>query len=210
MARAAYVPAFVLSLTLCAAAYGAQVRGPSGRAQGLGAGAACDGTAATVPGSWLDAVTSASGPESVCGAVRSHVRYARDVHPADEWKSGTRTWVQGQGDCEDFAAAVVQMCRQRGFDARVVVFRARAAGKAHAVALGVRDGRMWMSSNGSYEEVASFDEASRRVSQLCGWEGDDVTRQDVGGVVAATASACGEGSLYGVPVVGAESHVRWP
>ena len=121
---------------------------------------------------WQDVVRTCNSPEEVCDAVKRHVRYVADK--ADEWKTGKKTWQDGIGDCEDFAACVVDLCKEIGFEARVMVFYGKDAKEAHAVAIGRHEGQMWMSSNGEYVAVDSSRDARERIAAEQNWSPDNV------------------------------------
>jgi predicted transglutaminase-like cysteine proteinase len=124
---------------------------------------------------WRGAQTSTAhglqNPRSVCATVKRHVRYSRDTSPEEEWKDAEDTWSEGTGDCEDFAVLVKQRCRQRGVTAEVYSFYP-PKGSGHAVVIGEWKGRLWMSSNGSFVEISSIEDASCRVAQSQGWDPD--------------------------------------
>jgi len=123
---------------------------------------------------WNSTVLRSRQPRDVCRAVRQRVTYTRDRRPEDSWQGGKETWLRGAGDCEDFAACVKDICSQKGMSANIYVFSSQTVGKAHAVAIGEWNGRLWLSSNGSYEEVSSLWDARERVAQKCGWWAGDV------------------------------------
>jgi hypothetical protein len=96
------------------------------------------------------------------------VRYTRDISKADEWRSGNDTWNRKSGDCEDYAAAVKDLCKEKGFKADIFVVQSKTTGKAHAVTMGKRNGRVWVSSNGSYKEYQSQEDAKQEMAKDLG------------------------------------------
>ncbi len=112
-------------------------------------------------------------PQDVCTAVKQRVRYTRDRLPEDQWKDGRQTWRSGTGDCEDFAVLIKKLCRENNIQADVYRFYP-PTGSGHVVALGEWNGRLWMSSNGSFVEVYSFEDAKRRVARSQGWSVADM------------------------------------
>lgn len=124
--------------------------------------------------SWDDASRQVSSPKDACKAVKSRVKYSQDMQREDEWRSGKDTWDRGKGDCEDYAAAVNDLCKEKGFKAEVYVLQPGTTDKAHAVTMGEMDGTLWVSSNGSYEEVKSLHDAKEKIARDLGWWAPDV------------------------------------
>jgi hypothetical protein len=126
-------------------------------------------------GNTVWSTSAGGGPQSVCRYVRARVTYQKDQVPEDQWRSGEETLALGRGDCEDFAAAVRDRCRERGIPSAIYVMRAPDLDGAHAVTIGSWGGRMWMSSNGDYREIRSLEYACELVASDCGWQGATVT-----------------------------------
>jgi predicted transglutaminase-like cysteine proteinase len=123
----------------------------------------------------MDTVANdAPSPDTICSSVKRRVRYQRDIMPEDSWKTAESTWEDRSGDCEDFAVLVKDMCARKNMPATVYRFYP-PQGSGHAVTIGRWQGRMWMSSNGSYVEVYSIDDAKHRVADKHGWNADLVT-----------------------------------
>lgn len=116
---------------------------------------------------WDEVVAIAKDPRQICSRIRNNVTYREEM--GEQWQTGKTTWEKGKGDCEDFAEAVVELCKEKGFDAEVYVVFPKGSWEAHAVAVGTFEGQMWLSSNGGYQEVASFAEAQRKVATDMGW-----------------------------------------
>ena len=114
-----------------------------------------------------------SSPAEISSVVQRKVQYASDMLKEDEWRSGGETWNRGEGDCEDFAAVVKDVCLDKGFDAKILVVGSKTARKTHAVTTGTWNGRIWVSSNGSYTEYASMYEAKQDLARELGWAGSD-------------------------------------
>jgi hypothetical protein len=112
-----------------------------------------------------------------CRAVRARVHYTRDIRPEDRWQSSRQTWRRGAGDCEDFAACIVDMCREKGIQADTYVLWSADRRESHAVAMGTFRGQTWMSSNGGWEPVNSREAAAYKVARTHGW---DPTRARIG------------------------------
>lgn len=121
---------------------------------------------------WEEIVKVVQSPNDICYRVRGYVKYRRDR--MDEWATGEETVKRGYGDCEDFAAAVRDLCAAKGFDANIYVFSGNGTG-AHAATVGTWKGRMWMSSNGSWEAVDSLDDAGSMIARHMGWKSDETT-----------------------------------
>ncbi|MBA4387085.1 MAG: hypothetical protein C0404_03830 [Verrucomicrobia bacterium] len=124
--------------------------------------------------SWNGVVRRSTSPRDICRAVKGHVRYSRDMLKEDEWRDGKDTWTKAAGDCDDYAATVQDLCKEKGFKAETYVFESRAAHASHAVTIGGTDGTMWLSSNGSYEEVKSMSDAREKLALELGWWAPDV------------------------------------
>ncbi len=96
--------------------------------------------------------------------VSSQISYrSEDV---DRWYSARDTWIRGQADCEDFAICISEMCRELGFESKVYLFFPKGRGQGHAVVVGIWNGKTWMSSNGSFDWVSSFDEVRESVAAM--------------------------------------------
>ena len=125
---------------------------------------------------WEDAAYRANAPEGICEAVRSRVQYEHHVNRQDARRDVAQTWLLGFGDCEDFALLIKAMCDNRGFKATIYVFACKQAHQAHAVVVGEQYGSMWMSSNGSFENVLSLEDVRTKVIQEFGWFAGEVTQ----------------------------------
>lgn len=111
--------------------------------------------------------THGKTPQSICASVRHHLYYKEDL--GDEWASGMDTWNRGFGDCEDYAACVVDLCKAAGIQASIQIFYPAGSWEGHAVVVGTWKDRLWISSNGWYETVKSLDRAERIVARDFGW-----------------------------------------
>jgi predicted transglutaminase-like cysteine proteinase len=122
---------------------------------------------------WSEVLEQCESPRDVCNVVSRFVGYRTEE--IDRWASADETWQRGRGDCEDFAICIEALCRELGFSATVnLYFPSGLRGDGHAVAVGIWNGRMWMSSNGSYREVGSIDEVKETVAQMYGCSGDEL------------------------------------
>jgi predicted transglutaminase-like cysteine proteinase len=119
--------------------------------------------------SWSATVRQCLSPEDISCAVKSRVKYADDAYDKDEWQCGEDTWDKGTGDCEDYAAAVRDMCVEKGIDAEIYIVRSRTDSKAHAVTVGRWNGRVWVSSNGTYSDYQSMFDAKEDLARDLGW-----------------------------------------
>ena len=124
--------------------------------------------------SWDNASRMCSSPRDICKVVKDRVKYSRDMQKEDEWRGGEDTWNKGKGDCDDYAVAVRDLCEREGFKAVIYVVYSKTARAAHAVTIGERNGTMWLSSNGLYEEVQSLDDAKETLARDLGWWAPDV------------------------------------
>lgn len=118
---------------------------------------------------WDEAISLVDSPASASGQVRKHVRYRADQE--DTWEDGKTTWQRGYGDCEDMAAAVVDLLKAKGIPAEIYAFIRMDAWEGHAVAMGRYKGKLWFSTNGWFETVDSLDEAIEEISWIMGWRG---------------------------------------
>jgi len=118
--------------------------------------------------SWEKAVASVDSPKRAAKLVRQNIRFREDL--GDEWADGRTTWNRGFGDCEDFAAAVTELCKDAGVaaDASIQVFSVEGF-ERHAVAVGTWKGRIWISSNGWFEYADSMDHAKELVANEMNW-----------------------------------------
>ena len=110
--------------------------------------------------------------QDICRAIRNRVRYTSDS--GDTWQSAGDTWARRAGDCEDFAIAVRDLCRAKGIAADVHVFYPKTRKAGHAVTIGRSSDGLWMSSNGSFERVASVTDARNIIKRRHGWSGETV------------------------------------
>jgi len=123
---------------------------------------------------------SAADPEAICQQVSAYVQYATDTKPEDEWREPEQTLKAGRGDCEDFASCVQAACTAKGISTKVYVMTSKVNKRAHAVTISDEGGRMWMSTNGTYEAVLSMSDAKDRICRRMGWWYDDVTVEERG------------------------------
>lgn len=117
---------------------------------------------------WEDLPAVAKTPKDITKRVRAAVEFRSER--GDNWASGEETWNRGWGDCEDFAACVVELCRSINVEARVRVFLNRGTRDGHAVAVGMYEGKLWISSNGWYTTVRDMTEAKAVVADEMGWD----------------------------------------
>jgi predicted transglutaminase-like cysteine proteinase len=124
--------------------------------------------------SWSGAADKSSTARAVASAVKRRIKYSRDMFKEDEWRPGKDTWDRQKGDCEDFAATVNVLCAKNGIQSEIIVLRSKTARAAHAVAVGNRNGSVWVSSNGGYEEYQSTADAKQAMVRELGWHAPDV------------------------------------
>jgi hypothetical protein len=143
--------------------------------------------------SWNEVVSVVESPRDICWRVKSHVRVRAEI--GDNWASGRETWEAGHGDCEDFAACVKELCKKKGYQAEAYVFHAVAGTKnrfvGHVVVVGKWQGKMWFSSNGSWESVDSFDEITRKVAYEMSWKPEDTRSATLSNTVAQNGLSSG-------------------
>lgn len=114
---------------------------------------------------WSEVAKAYETPREICRTVERNVRYVTERQ--DQWSAPEATWTNGRGDCEDFAIAIQELCRLSGIPATVhLYFPAGAGREGHAVLVGEWNGKLWLSSNGSYEEVKSEQEVRKRVASM--------------------------------------------
>jgi hypothetical protein len=114
--------------------------------------------------SWDSAVKASSSPSDISWQVRRHVTYR--ITPTLLWGNGRVTWERGYGDCKAFAYCVADLCEAKGIVCWVSFVRPIGENLGHAVAMGVWQGKLWMSSNGIYGEFKSLDEALKALSNI--------------------------------------------
>ena len=117
--------------------------------------------------SWSEVTDVVQSPKEIARRVHTQVDYKTD--DVDNMKSGADTWNDKTGDCEDIAECIVEICKAKGFEAWVEVMFEENNGKAHAIAMGKWEGKLWISSNGSYQTVDSKEEAKRIIARDSGW-----------------------------------------
>ncbi len=113
---------------------------------------------------WSTVAKAYETPREICRMIERSVRYTEEK--ADQWSTSQDTWNRGRGDCEDFAICIQELCRQSGLPARVHLYFPAGGREGHAVLVGEWNGKIWFSSNGSYEEVKSEDEVRARVARM--------------------------------------------
>lgn len=96
------------------------------------------------------------------------------MYAEEEWQDARETWRRGRGDCEDMAVTVKALCDEAGVESQVMVLASSTADQAHAITVGQADGVTWISSNGSYETLATNDNVRDHVARNMGWWPDDV------------------------------------
>jgi predicted transglutaminase-like cysteine proteinase len=122
---------------------------------------------------WSEVLEQCKSPRDVCNVVGRFIGYRTEE--IDYWQSADETWQRGRGDCEDFAICIETLCHKLGFSATInLYFPSGLRGDGHAVAVGTWNGKMWMSSNGSYEEVSSIAEVKETVAQMYGCSKDEM------------------------------------
>ena len=121
---------------------------------------------------WEEVPTVCKTPQEICSAVRHHVTYKEDLE--ERWASGMETWNNKSGDCKDFATCVIDLCKAVGIEAQMKIFCPKGSWVGHAVVIGQCNGRLWISSNGWYEEVESLDAAKAAIARELGWRQKEI------------------------------------
>ena len=118
-----------------------------------------------------EALAQCAAPQDICKMVDRYVAsYPENVN---RWASAEETWKRGWGDCEDFSVCVEQLCHELGYDAQVYLFYPINAGdEGHAVVVGKWNDQLWMSSLGSFKQVASMDDVRKEVARTIGCKPD--------------------------------------
>jgi len=117
---------------------------------------------------WEEIETIVDTPKEICAAIRHTVDYKEDF--GDEWTAANETWNRGYGDCEDFAIAVLELCKKKGIKADIQVFYPNGSIVGHAVVIGEWKGKMWISSNGWFQYVKSIEHAKKEIKSEIGWK----------------------------------------
>ena len=135
---------------------------------------------------WEEVHTVVSDPKTASAVVRQNILYQEDL--GDTWSSGAETWSRESGDCEDLAAAVVELVRHLGGEAEIVIFHPVDSAAGHAVATGTWNGKQWISSNGFYYQVQSMKHAAELVAREMGWRNRSIAmvRGETDGISAAS------------------------
>jgi predicted transglutaminase-like cysteine proteinase len=120
---------------------------------------------------WTEAAQSYATPREICRLVEKNVRYKTEK--VDQWATAEETWTRRFGDCEDMAVLIQELAQVSGMQSKVHLYFPPTAGKeGHAVLVGEWNGKVWFSSNGSYEEVKSEDEVRKRVAKMLSAKAD--------------------------------------
>jgi len=116
---------------------------------------------------WESVPAMCQSPKDVCNLVYRHINPKREA--VNHWYTPEETWERRHGDCEDFAVCVSELCKQIGFESEVVLFYpARPHIEGHAIAVGIWDDKIWMSSMGSFKLYESMDEVKQAVGRELG------------------------------------------
>jgi hypothetical protein len=122
------------------------------------------------PLSWEEVHQAAESPRAICWQVRRHLVYREEM--GEQWFSGRTVWERGYGDCDDFASCVADLCEDKGYPCWITaVFPVGSRDHGHCVTMGLWRGKLWISSNGAYDEVASLDDALKRLAVILGRRG---------------------------------------
>lgn len=114
---------------------------------------------------WSEVGHAYATPREICRLVEQNISYRTEDN--DTWSTAAETWARGKGDCEDMAICVQELCKLSGMTSKVhLYFPATGGREGHAVLVGEWNGKMWFSSNGSYEEVSSEKEVRQRVAKM--------------------------------------------
>ena len=114
---------------------------------------------------WAQIAHSYDSPREICRLIERNISYKTES--TDQWSPAEDTWSRGKGDCEDFAILIQKLCQLNGMETKVhLYFPATGGREGHAVLVGEWNGKIWFSSNGSYEEMASEDQVRERVARM--------------------------------------------
>lgn len=114
---------------------------------------------------WIEVAHAYESPKAICRLVENEIRYKTE--DVDAWSQAEETWTRGRGDCEDFALLIQSLCLQSGIPTKVHLYFPSTGGReGHAVLVGEWNGKVWFSSNGSYEEVKSEQDVRARVARM--------------------------------------------
>ena len=120
---------------------------------------------------WAEAAQSYATPREICRLVEKNVRYKTEK--VDQWATAEETWTRRSGGCEDFAVLIQQLAQISGMQSKVhLYFPPTAGNEGHAVLVGEWNGKIWFSSNGSYEEVKSEEDVRKRVAKMLSAKAD--------------------------------------
>ena len=139
---------------------------------------------------WSEIARTYESPREICRLVESNIRYTTEK--SDLWTESSETWTRGRGDCEDFAILIQDLCKLSGMDTKVHLYFPAAGGReGHAILVGEWNGKIWFSSNGSYEEVKSEKDVRNRIARMLSCKekqlwGMKLTERDVAKYVEST------------------------
>lgn len=123
---------------------------------------------------WHDAKINVASPKEASTIAATRVTYTPDMSKEDEWRSPQETWQKKEGDCEDFALVVQDLCKNNGIEAEVLIIRSNSARKAHAITTGTVNGSIWVSSNGIYTTYQSTNDVKQAIARDLGWAHTDI------------------------------------
>lgn len=101
--------------------------------------------------------------EAVNRYVNGRVKFIDDIRQygvADHWTTAADTLRRGQGDCEDYAIAKLQLLRRAGFaekDLYLVILRDALRRADHAVLVARAEGRLLVLDNGTDRLIDSYE-----------------------------------------------------
>lgn len=119
--------------------------------------------------SWSETLSVTESPRDAVSAVMRRIKYRPDI--GDQLTSPEESWKNGYGDCEDIAHAIVELCREKGFEAWVEVFYSSESFTAHAVAMGRIDGSLWVADR-IMLKVDDMGEARKEIASTMRWKAE--------------------------------------
>ena len=117
---------------------------------------------------WDEVSQKVNTPKEICSSVRHHVAYRADQ--GDDWASGKETWDRGYGDCEDYAAAIAEICKNKDIETLTFMIYPESEDTGHVVVVGLWKNKLWFSSNGWFEHAKNGADIKRKVAHQMRWK----------------------------------------
>lgn len=116
---------------------------------------------------WKEMLSIVDSPEEICRRISTRLEYTTNNI---ENATGETVWNNRKGNCMGYATAIVDACKAKGYTARIEVYMEDGNNVAHAIAIGVRNKRLWMADNGRFQYVKSWTEITKNIKRRLQWK----------------------------------------